>query len=89
MNLKGFKTITHIGTTTGAAGSNRALHAYLTNDDAAAVETSDYFNDLSDRLKVGDIILASLDLDGSPALKNYIVTDITSGAVTIAAQTVA
>lgn len=50
----GFKTITHIGSIDGAAGANRAIHAYVTVDDAATVETADYFLPIYARLKVGD-----------------------------------
>lgn len=79
----GFKTITHIGSAAGAAGTNRSLHAYVTNDDAAAVETSNYFNGISERVKVGDIIMVSLDMDGTPAGRNYVVSSNTAGVVAI------
>lgn len=79
----GFKTITHIGSAAGAAGSNRSLHAYVTNDDAAAVETTSYFDGIAERLKVGDIIMVSLDMDGTPAGRNYVVSGITDGVVGI------
>ena len=79
----GFKTITHIGSVAGVAGTNRSLHAYVTNDDAAAVETGGYFNSLSKRLQVGDIILVSLDMDGTPALRSYVVSSNSAGVVGI------
>lgn len=82
-NAYGFKTVTHIGSVDGSAGSNRALHAYVTNDDKAAIETAGYFNSLSDRLKVGDIILASADMDGTPALYGYVVSSNAAGVVGI------
>jgi hypothetical protein len=90
-NDKGFRTFDFIGTPdlSGAAGTNRAMHAYITNDDTAAVTTANYFNTIASRLKKGDIILMSLDNDGAPMLRNYIVSNIAAGVVTIAAQNVA
>lgn len=80
----GFRTLDHIGTVDASvAGSNRAQHGYVTNDDAAAVETSNYFLGLYDRLKIGDQIFCSLDLDGTPAGRIYIVTASSSTTVTV------
>lgn len=81
-NSYGFKTLTHIGTIAGAAGTMRSLHAYVTNDDADAVETSGYFDTVADRIKTGDIVMCSLDLDGTPALQSYVLTN-TSGVITV------
>lgn len=84
----GFRTIAHIGTVNAAlAGSVRNFHAYVTNDDAAAVETTDYFLTLYERLKVGDLLVVSLDLDGTPTVRWYVVTASTSATVTIARET--
>lgn len=90
-NAKGFKTITHIGTPdpNAAAGSNVCLHGYVTNDDTAAVIAAGYFNSIGARLKKGDIIMCSLDNDGTPMLRNYLVSNVAAGVVTIAAQNVA
>jgi hypothetical protein len=86
-NAKGFKTITHIGTadTTGAAGTNNCLHGYVSNDDAATVETANYFDTLLDppRVKTGDLLLASLDIDGTPTIGFYQFT-VSGGHVSIA-----
>lgn len=79
----GFKTLTHTASVAGAAGGMNALHAYVTNDDQAAVETSGYFNSIWKRLKVGDWIMCSLDLDGTPVGMWKIVTASSSGGVTI------
>lgn len=84
----GFKTISHTGTPDGTTASMRSLHAYVSNDDKAAVIGSNYFLSIYSRLKVGDIILASLDIDGSPVLWIFMVTASSSTSVTIAAQTV-
>uniref|UniRef100_UPI003BA880C1 hypothetical protein n=1 Tax=Stappia sp. TaxID=1870903 RepID=UPI003BA880C1 len=84
----GFRTLDHIGTTDASlAGSNRALHAYVTDDAAAQVETSDYFLTLHDRLKVGDILVASLAKATTPSVRVYVVTASSSSTVTISRET--
>lgn len=85
----GFKTLSHIGSVAGAAGSNRALHAYVTNDTAAQVETSDYFLPIYARLQPGDIILVSIDLDGTRSVRVYVVDTSAAGGVTIKRETTA
>lgn len=55
-----------------------------TNDDAAAVETTGYFNSLATSMKVGELIHARLDLDGTPQLRTYMVTANDGSVVTIA-----
>lgn len=85
-DVNGFRTLSHIGTvTTSTPGSNRNFHAYVTNDDAAAVETGNYFLALWERLKVGDQIHCSLDMDGTPAGKSYVVSASSSTTVSITA----
>jgi hypothetical protein len=85
-NAKGFKTISHMGTpdANAGAGTNRAFHSYITNDDAATVETSAYFNAYAGRLKKGDVIMASLANSGTAALRFYVVAGVAAGVVTIA-----
>ena len=85
-NAYGFKTISHIGTIDGSAGSMRSLHGYVTNDDDAAVETSGYFNSIAERINTGDILLASLDLDGTPDMRSYVMTN-NSGVITVTLST--
>lgn len=86
--LEGFKRLASLGAIGTGAGSTRTFCTYHTNDDAAAVEASGYFNGLAPNdLRKGDIIMAGLDIDGTPMLKNYIVTNVTASAVTIAKQT--
>lgn len=80
-NAYGFKTISHIGTIDGSAGTMRSLHGYVTNDDAAAVAASGYFNAVANRIKTGDQVQCSLDLDGTPALRTYLLTN-TAGVIT-------
>ncbi len=88
-NLDGFKRLASVGAIGTGPGSTKSICTYHTNDDAAAVEAAGYFDELAPNdLRKGDIILAGLDIDGAPALKNYIVTNVTNAAVTIAKQTV-
>ena len=88
-NLNGFKRAVSLGAVGTGANSVKSLCTYHTNDDAATVETANYFNDLAPDLQVGDFILAGLDLDGAPAMKNYMVTAVTASTVTVAPQTTA
>jgi hypothetical protein len=84
---KGLSRIQSTGSVGTGAGSVKSVLHYATNDDASAVQTSGYFNSAAKILALGDVIIASLDLDGTPVLKNYMVTANTGSAVTIAAQT--
>ncbi|WP_319519824.1 hypothetical protein [uncultured Martelella sp.] len=88
-NVKGFRTIDYMTNPSGEAGANLAVHKYVTNDDTAAVETAGYFNDLSSRVKKGDHIDCTLDLDGTVMRRNYVVSSNSAGVVAIAAQNVA
>ncbi len=74
-----------------AAGSSpvRIWH-YITNDTLSDVAGSNYFNNASDRLTAGDLILVSADLDGTQAGQGYIVKSNASpgtagGAIVVAA----
>lgn len=88
-DVKGFRTVDYMSNPSGLAGANLGVHKYVTNDDTAAVETTGYFNSLATRLKKGDHIDMTLDLDGTIMRRNYVVTDIAAGVVTIADQNVA
>lgn len=88
-DVKGFRTVDFMFNPSGLAGANLNIHKYVTNDDRAAVETAGYFNSLSKRVKVGDHIDMTLDLDGAVMRRNYIVTGNAAGVVTIAAQNIA
>lgn len=83
---KGFRSLGVMGipATDSAAGSVRQLHSYVTNDDRAALETAEYFDDLLDprRVKDGDVLLVSHDVDGSPGGRYYLIT-ISGGHVVL------
>ena len=53
-------------------GSVKKLWHYVTNDADTVVEADGYFDTTA--LNQGDLIWASLDLDGTPEVKTYIVS---------------
>ena len=68
-----------------AYANNFTLWHFKTTDDALTVAGANYFNNAADMMNVNDLIITNVDIDGTPATQFYIVTDITAGAVTIAA----
>jgi len=77
------------GITYGSGSSAKQLQDWrlASNDDAATVIAANYFNPLAGIMQVGEMIDASLDLDGTPVGKKYMVTANTGTVVTIAAVT--
>ncbi len=72
------------GPALGSGGSSvKSFWMYVTNDTAADVQTSGYFNPFVAQLQVGDQIMASLDLDGTPAGRIYLVSAKTATAITV------
>lgn len=74
-------TMVATGAAVGSAPGNvRNLYFYVTNDADTVVETNGYFDSLSTLtpmavdLLVGDVIIASLDVDGTPEVKMYVVS---------------
>jgi hypothetical protein len=57
----------------GANGIALKKYTYTTNDTKATVEGVGYFNAEAGRFKVGDVIEASMDIDGTPAGAHYVV----------------
>lgn len=64
-----------------AYANNFTLWHYTTTD--AAVTTTGYFNSASSMLRENDLMIVNIDTDGTPSTKFYIVSDITSGVVTV------
>ena len=66
-------------------GSSKSLHHYVTNDADTVVEADAYFD--ATGFNAGDLIFASLDMDGTPEVKTYVVSvgsgDINDNDVTI------
>ena len=70
----------------GPAGSR--VFRYSTADAASVVQGAGYFNSASGLLAVGDVIMTTVALGGTPQVKTYVVTAVSSaGVVTIALQT--
>ncbi len=63
------------------------LWHYTTVDTAADVDTAGYFNDAADMLRVGDMLFANVDTDGTPAGGIFYVNANASGTVDIADMT--
>lgn len=62
------------------------MYGYATNDTKAGIETAGYFNNASSYLQVGDIIVVSGDIDGTPFHASYIVSSNTGGVVALTAH---
>lgn len=65
------------------AGNAVSLYAYSTTDAIGDVNTSGYFNDLSDNLSVGDVILVRSSTGGTQALSLVYVASNASGVVDV------
>ena len=68
------------------SGSFMSWFHYATNDTAAEVQAANFFNDSADTQKVGDVIEAIVDADGTPAFVRLRVatndgTNVTVGAL--------
>ena len=60
------------------------LWHYTTTDVATDVDTAGYFDDAADMLRVGDMIMANVDTDGTPAAGIFLVNANASGSVDVA-----
>jgi len=63
------------------------LWHYTTIDLATDVDTAGYFNGAADMLRVGDIVVANTDTDGTPSSGFYLVNANTAGVVDVADMT--
>ncbi|MCW8915048.1 MAG: hypothetical protein OQK24_04250 [Magnetovibrio sp.] len=63
------------------------LWHYITADAAVDVDTAGYFNTASDMLRVGDIIVANTDTDGTPTSGFFLVNANAAGVVDVADMT--
>jgi hypothetical protein len=68
-----------------AYANNFTLWHYKTVD--TAVTGTGYFNIASPMIRVGDLIIANLDTDGTPSTKFYVVTGNTGGVVSVTVYT--
>ncbi|MBH48846.1 MAG: hypothetical protein CME71_11825 [Halobacteriovorax sp.] len=83
-------TSTTPGSALAAGSAPQRIWHYVTNDTIAAAIGSNYFNNASDRLAAGDIILISGDMDGTLLAQGVIVRSNASfgtagGAIVVAA----
>lgn len=60
------------------------LWHYTSVDLASDADSSGYFNDGADMLRVGDMIMANLDTDGTPASGILLVNSVSAGVVDVA-----
>jgi hypothetical protein len=60
------------------------LWHYTTVDTAAVVDSSGYFNVAEGMLRVGDMVLANADTDGTPADGLFVVNANDAGIVDVA-----
>jgi len=63
------------------------LWHYTTLDLAAVVDTTGYFNDASDMLRIGDIVVANVDTAGTPGGGMFLVNANAAGIVDVADMT--
>lgn len=65
----------------------KTVYVYNTVDTMSAVMAAGYFNNIApnNALVVGDMVLCSIDTDGTPDVYTLLVTDVTSGVVTVSA----
>jgi len=63
------------------------LWHYTTLDLATVVDTTGYFNDASDMLRVGDIVVANVDTAGTPGGGMFLVNANATGIVDVADMT--
>ncbi len=63
------------------------LWHYTTVDTAATVDTVDYFNDAADMLRVGDMMFANVDTDGTAQAGIFLVNAVSGGIVDTANMT--
>lgn len=59
------------------------LWHYASTDTASQVSAAAYFDDASDILRAGDLVLINADTDGTPETRLVGIAAITAGAVTL------
>lgn len=70
------------------AGNAPALYVYTTTEAQTDVRVSGYFNDMSDTLKVGDMIIVHGSTGGTRTVTMHIVVSNASGVVDVSDGTV-
>ncbi len=62
------------------------LWHYVTDDTATQVGTTNYFNDAAHMIRVGDMIMANVNMDSSPAGGIFLINANNSNGVVDAAN---
>jgi len=65
------------------AGTTPALYVYTSTDAHTAIDAAGYFNDLSDTLSVGDMIMVHGATGGTRTVTMHIVVSNASGVVDV------
>jgi len=65
------------------SGTVPALYCYTTTEAHTDVDASGYFNDLSNTLRVGDMIIVHGSTGGTRTITNHIVVSNASGVVDV------
>jgi hypothetical protein len=63
------------------------LWHYTTVDAATVVDSAGYFDAAAEMLRVGDIVIANVDTDGTPAAGLFLIKSNTAGVVDAADMT--
>lgn len=84
LDIRNVRVIAHGAAVSDTAPPNKIFH-HATNDTRAAAYGSNYYDDLATKMgaKIGDIIIGSYDLDGTPQSAVGMVTAV-GAHVTIA-----
>ncbi len=59
------------------------LWHYATPDPASDVDDAGYFDEAADMVRVGDMIMANVDTDGTPAAGMFVVASNSGGEVDV------
>ena len=59
------------------------LWHYKTDDEKTVVTGQNYFNSVANIFNVGDLIVSSMDIDGTLTTSIFVVSSITSGVVVV------
>ena len=70
------------------AGTPPALYVYTSTDAHTAIDAAGYFNDLSDTVRVGDMIIVHGATGGTRTVTMHVVVSNASGVVDIGDGTV-
>ena len=63
------------------------LWHYTSVDTAATIDTAGYFNTATDMVRIGDMVMANTDTDGTPGSGIYLVNANAAGVVDVADMT--